>query len=345
MSSNTLKLPKAVREAQAAAERTAVELGMKGAPGAEPGTPAAQAEATATPAQPAAPAEQPRERIDPEDWKTRFSNYKRETDQTISELRQTNGSLQQQIADMQRQQSALIERLTAAEAKPANTPAVSGSGGQFTIDMIPEEIRDQYDDEFLGAVVKVAQLVSGSSSQSVPSDIVARLNQIEASTSKLNTVAVKTAQQLFYDALDGAVPEWERIGQDQQWYDWLKATQINPPFDRRTAQDVYEQAMEGKEAEHVIALLKRFKAETGWAISGTINQQSNLNSRVTPDGAAPGGTLSSDLGEGAGVWTESAINQFHTDITKGRYRGREAEAQRISNEIQLAFQQGKVVPG
>ena len=333
-----MALPRAVQEANDLADRLANERGMKGAPGEQsPGN-----EPKPAAVQSVAPAEKQQERIDPTDYKARFSNYKRETDTTISEQRQEIAQLRQQFEDLRQQNSELASRL--ATAAPAQTSAAQ-SGGGFSLDKIPQSLRDKYDDDYLGDLVMMSQAILANSGgqSSANTDIDARLRAIEADTASNKAITRKTVRQLFYEELDEKVPEWEVIGADQQYYSWMDVTKVNPPFDNRLAKDAYNEAMDNSNAPVIIALLKRFKSETGWASTGLPRQ--NLEGMVTPQGGSPSGSMADDLGQGAGVWTESAVNKFYVDVSKGVYTRNPQEAQRIESEIKLATQQGKILPG
>jgi hypothetical protein len=41
--------------------------------------------------------------------------------------------------------------------------------------------------------------------------------------------------------------------------------------------------------------------------------------------------------------SQKAVQTFYNDLAKGRYRGREAEAERIENEINQAAAEGRIV--
>jgi hypothetical protein len=70
----------------------------------------------------------------------------------------------------------------------------------------------------------------------------------------------------------------------------------------------------------------------------TAKPSDRLASLVQPDASGAGTAVSGEKK----VWGRDEISRFYSDLSKGKYRGREEEADRINRDIVLAPQEGRV---
>jgi hypothetical protein len=131
--------------------------------------------------------------------------------------------------------------------------------------------------------------------------------------------------------LDEQVSDWQQVNTAERWLRWLE--QIDPVYGvpRQAALDA---AFNRLDAKRVVAIFKQFKAETR-SVAPSLESQvqpSSGGAAAAPTAPAPRPMLSSKF-----------VTTFFNDVAKGRYRGREQEAQRLEAEIDLAAAEGRIV--
>jgi hypothetical protein len=143
----------------------------------------------------------------------------------------------------------------------------------------------------------------------------------EERISSIENAAMGPRREAFIHALTQAHPDWQTIGQsDPNWSVWLS----RPDRYGRKAIDTLKEAQARLDAQVVINLLTDFKMEMGqYPYAGG-----------TPPGASQGNV---------GTLTRSYIKQFYHDKARGKYRGREKEADAIEAKIHAAMAAGMVV--
>jgi len=169
------------------------------------------------------------------------------------------------------------------------------------------------------------------------------LKQSEERIAAIEKSSTETKQSAFVRALNEAHPDWQTVCQtDPNWPMWLNKT------DRygRKPLDVLKDAQAKLNPEVVVNLLTDFKRE----IPGNPPAPPAPSTPAPPD-PAKFVTPPSGPSQGAPVVTpqgqvepvsRSYINQFYQDKAKGRYRGKEKEAESIEAKINAALAAGKV---
>jgi hypothetical protein len=138
--------------------------------------------------------------------------------------------------------------------------------------------------------------------------------------SAVENAAMEPKREAFFRVLSQAHPDWEAVCKnDPNWSVWLS----RPDRYGRKAIDTLKDAQARLDAQVVVNLLTDFKREMG---------QSSFGSS-TPPAPNPGST---------GAVTRGFIRQFYADRAKGRYRGKEKEAEAIEARINAAIQAGQV---
>jgi len=351
-------IPSAVRRQAEEAERLAVEHGLKGAPPAEGGGGEGEPKAGQEPEKPAetptqtadpAPKAEPK-KVDPEDYKERFSRYKAQTDQTIAEQRGQIQAMQQQLAESQRQIQELIAKLQeqqAAAPEAGNGPE-SASADDVDLSSLPADLREEYDENFLRAMARLNnhQLVK------MVGDLKAELDALKGTVTTVAETQQKSAKELYYEALDREVPNWEEIGADPAFIEWLnnRVSEVDP----RTYGEILREGDETANATMTLWVLNQYLGKSGGAQNGngatnTDNAQpgvnNNLDTMLTPEGAGGGnGSANEALSPTVETFTQSEVQQFYKDWAIGK-KYTEAEALAIDRQIQAAQKAGKIIPG
>jgi hypothetical protein len=129
------------------------------------------------------------------------------------------------------------------------------------------------------------------------------------------------------------VPDWQQINVDERWLAWLSEEDPTFGLPRQAALD---RARHTGDAGRVAALFTQFKA------SLPKPKQETLDSQVAPTiTGAPTPTPQAEAPRQR--ISQKFVQSFYRDMAQNKYHGREAEAQRIENEINLAAAEGRIV--
>jgi hypothetical protein len=168
------------------------------------------------------------------------------------------------------------------------------------------------------------------------------LKRAEDRIAAIEKTSTETKQEAFVRALNEAHADWQTVCQtDPNWPVWLN----RPDRYGRKNLDALKDAQARLDSAVVVNLLTDFKKEMGNAPAPSPTPP------ATPNPAAAFVTPPSGPSQGVPVATpqnqvepvaRSFINQFYQDKTKGRYRGKEKEAEAIEAKINAALAAGKV---
>jgi len=278
------------------------QLAINDAPGAK------EPQATPTPAP--APSD---------DWQQKYRSLQGMFAQKTGELQAQNKAYESQLAQMQRQLDAMAQSKKQDEVKE-RTAADPSDVEAFGADLV-------------GMVQRYAERVFRAMSEQFSSQAAAlnsRVATLEQQVTGVSQLTNNTLEQQFYATLKAFVPDWERVNQDPRWLDWLGETDPVYGASRQAALDAAHQAMDAQRVANVFAAFK-----------ATLPAKANasLANQVAPNGAAaaaPSGPATKQ------ILSAKFVEKFYNDMAKGKYNGREAEAQRIEAEINQAAGEGRI---
>lgn len=325
---STKNLPKAIRNQVEAAN--ALEQSMN-APQPSQGpqvVPLAQAAAepqVAPPEPPVARQEPPpapvvepqRPAPQTEDWEHKYRTLVGMTSQQMSELTKRANAAEASRQDLIRQMEELKRAVEAAKtAKPTIDPKDVETFGADLVDMVRRQ-----------ASVEIEQAVSRALG-----DLVQRVNQLETSTQGVSQAVTQTAEQSFFSSLAHSVPDWEAVNSNPKFHEWL--SQVDPVYGepRQKALTIAREAMA---VGRVVAIFNAFKA----TMAAPQPTNEDLQAQVAPARSA---SAPAPVEQGAQYVSGREVTQFYEDLRRGRYRGKEAEANRIEAVINAAIAAGRV---
>lgn len=314
-----MALPKTVqRQLEAAEAIAAAQTQSDAQAGAnvvtEPSQLVAAIEPPPTP--PAAPATPP---LPTENWEQRFKTLQGMFNAEVPALRTQLKAAESKLTTALEQIQALSAAKEQPPAKPDVDPRDIEAFGQDLMDMVMRNLTaagQQLRTEVHAEVQRVE----------------ARVKALEDSVNGVSERTNATMEQQFYASLKQFVPDWEQVNAQQDWLNWLGETDPTFGVPRQRALDVAIQAMD---ASRVAAVFRQFKAASVSRVPETIETQ-----RVPAGG---GGGPAPVAGAAKPVIASKFVQTFYTDVAKGRYRGREAEAERIEAEINLAASEGRIL--
>jgi hypothetical protein len=148
-------------------------------------------------------------------------------------------------------------------------------------------------------------------------------------------------EQRFWADLQTTVPEWQDINASKEFQAWLLEVDPLTGIPRQTYLD---DAQRNLDARRVANFFSTWKGMSGVPDARTppgAQAASELERQVAPGKGRGGGTKVQ--GEPRNYTTDD-IKQFFTAVQKGKYKGKEAERDRIERDIFAAQREGRIVP-
>jgi hypothetical protein len=298
-------------------EAEAIEAAMAAPPPeAPPADPAPQPPpAPEPPAPPAAP---------PVDWEQRYNSLQGKYNAEVP-------ALHTQIKDLTDKVTTLIEQSKAPPPEPAPaTPAP----------VLTDKDREAFGEDLIDVIERAAKEIAGR--QTAP--LLAEIEKLRATTStvekQVTTVADAQAgdqKSKFFSEFSGLVPDWQDVNTNQAFLNWCGELH---PLTGAPRQALLDAAFEALDATRVAALFNQWKQDAGVSTPvADTTRTSELESQIAPTAA---GTTAPVQPQADRTWTGSQISKFYDDITKGMYRGKDAERMAIEAEIDRAIIDGRV---
>lgn len=307
------------------------------APPAAPPTPPPAAPVAAPPPGPAAGEDSV------EYWRNRFQSLQGKYDKEVP-------ALHSEVGAMRGKQQGL-ERLLAGMNTPAGAPLPptdDTAEGEEALRKLEQEMGP----EFVQGMTAVA-------ARALRPHMVAFQERIEAFNNTIKGTAVKAAhdaRESLYDTLDTQVPGWVQVNDTPEFANWLAVVDV---FARDTRKNLLQRAFNANDTESVLAFFRAYAAhqqtagpppaQPGQGIPGQpappaalpAPARPTLETYVAPGrpGAPTGPTVGAD---GKRFWSRPEINKFYRDKLSGVYRGKEAEALKLEEDIILAGVEGRV---
>jgi hypothetical protein len=338
---NEVFLPDAVRRAGARADEL-LRGGVVSQPPPSPEdpgadrTPPAPEPPPASPVEdsPPAPQEPPPAAAAGTEWEQRYRTLQGKYDAEIPSLRGQIASLEQ-----------LLATLHSPPATGPSPPPASGGPVQYN-----EEDLNLYGQDLLEAATRAAEARYGP----VVSKLEAQLAEL---TGRQNNSAQLLHQDRVFQQLDRD-PElagrWEQINVHPDFRAWLG---VIDEYSGVSRFEMLQHAYQNGDAMRTGRFFKKFIAEhTGNSLppaahtttAPAARQGNGHAATASPrleDFAAPGRASGAQGGNGARepkFWSRSEIQRFYQDRTRGRFKGREDESQRLETDIIAAAREGRI---
>jgi hypothetical protein len=262
----------------------------------------------------------------PADWEQRYNTLQGKYNTEIADLRGQLRATQELIASMQAQPRREEPRREQSVTLPQR-------------DVPPEDI-EAYGQDLVHAAQRWAMLAA----EPKLSTLEQRLALLEGTTQHQVSL---TATQRVEDALDRAMPNWREVNVEPGFIGWLQ--QVDP-FSGQRRKQLIDEAYTGGDAARTIAFFQAYTQEhtTVSQSPGTQPVQTGSPADRLPlaDLAVPGrGATAAPPTPGAPqrrIWTGADITTFYRQRQRGNWVGREAEAERIEQDIFAAEREGRI---
>ena len=253
----------------------------------------------------------PANKIDPENYKERFINYKAQTDITIRDLR---GDVSQSIGREEVLQQTIADLNQQLQSKPqapvVDEVDVSKSVQERILASLTEDERENYSPEFIDMLSRVTKVVN---STSIPD------TSLEDRIKNIETTQVQTREDKFWQAVDDGVPNWREL---QANPDFQKYLNVNDTLLGTTRLNVLKQAQSDLNAERAIAVFKAYANGSQAHIEDEPIPTNPLDKHVVPEltGSGDGGDI-----QDVPILSAEEISQFYVDVAVGKYKNRPSE--------------------
>lgn len=335
-----VKLPAAIRAAAArsnAIHQQAYETPQE--PNAEqpkvenaPAPAEARAEGQPTPTQPeAAPApkagtENPAPAPKADDWEHKYNSLRGRYDRQES----TISGLNARIAHME----GLLARAS-AQPTPVQTP---NPDLQFK-PLITDKDREDFGADFLD----VAQRAALEKVNPEIAALKAKLAQLEGTVGSVAQQTQQTTVMSVNALLDRDMPNWRAINRDPKFIAW---TNLPDPLSGGIRINMLKEAHARGDGQRVMAFFKGFLGDEAATAPAPTPKPDTTNKVPLAEFAAPGrATAAAATTPPAGkeTITRAQIAAFYSDVNKGKYRGNEAEKNRLEAMIFEAERDRRVI--
>lgn len=310
------KLPKAVQEAAKRANE--IVEGLKKEAEGEETTEEVVTETPAPEEPKLEPETKPVEKVKDED----YWNHRLKTVEGIARA--------QARKDAEKEFKSQIEQLQQqiAELKKAQQ---SAAPAQFDLSgfLSDKEIEDlNLDKDHLKVISRIAQKASQDAVERAVEQLVSeKLAPVEQKVKANEEDNQRRREQLFWGAIDTAVPEWSNINSDERFLVWLG--EVDPLIGAQR-QALLTAAQESLDAQRVIAIFKAFL--------GTIskpNPQEQVQRKPAPAPEPVASTPAVTSKDGSVSPSQSEIREFYKRVSLGKISAKEKEA--FEKRLRAAF--------
>jgi len=145
----------------------------------------------------------------------------------------------------------------------------------------------------------------------------------------------------FWPIVDQLCPGSREINQskDPRWLDFLE--KYNPTTGARNRDEAVA-AIDSDDPPSLADIFADFMRQNGIVQNAEATQEPARNPSPRPERAG-GGRQDAPTKEAAtATWTQAEVHAFYTDVSKGKFRGRDAEFEKLEAEIMVAIQSGAI---
>lgn len=256
-----------------------------------------------------------------------------------AEVPRLHQQVRETTAQVQRLQE-LLATLTTQQAQSPTAPQASPAQRLVTDEDVEvygdslEVMRKVTREEVVPMIQRMAQLERAI--QQMQSSMVPQVETLARNQ------AVSTEQQ-FWTQLNAAVPNWKQINDNPDFQTWLLNVD---PLTGIARQTILEDAQRTHNVGRVISFFKVWSEENGLADVAQNSQRESSATELQKQ-VAPGRSRSTNSAAAAAAagkrYTPSDISAFFNAVRTGKYKGREAERDRIERDIFAAQREGRIV--
>lgn len=260
-----------------------------------------------------------------EDWQHKYNSLKGRYDRQDDTIRQLNGRISQL--------EGLLSRASA-------TPAPEKRTAENTFKAISPEDREAYGDDFLDVAARAAQEKLSPEMEAMRRE----LNEMRGQLSGVAQRTQATTQQTLQQFMDSNLKDWRTINRDPKFIAW---TNLPDPYSGAIRINMLKDAYEQGDAQRVLRFFQGYLTDEATMAPAPGNEPETPRGKVPLETfAAPGRAKAPATTQVPGekeTISRAQIAAFYLDVQKGKYRGNDAEKDRLERMIFAAEAEGRVV--
>lgn len=222
---------------------------------------------------------------------------------------------------------------------PVPQPTSPEPVGRLITDKDIEEYGDSIEvmrkvsrEEASAAQTRIAELESLV--RQMQTSVVPRVEQIAATHAQ-------SREQQFWTELASRVPQWAAINEDPEFRSWLLEVD---PLTGLTRQVYLEDAQRNLDSGRVANFFNSWSGNSGASAVQVAQPTRKVQSSQLEKQVAPGrGKTAAPASTNVTTYTPADIRKFFDDVRSGKYKGKEAERDRIERDIFSAQREGRIV--
>lgn len=204
--------------------------------------------------------------------------------------------------------------------------------------LTPEEV-SEYGDEFLKVVGKKAKEELSSEFMTIKQQLDQLAQRVEGTTK----ITAAQARRNLEVTLDSEVPDWRDINVAPEFHQWLSLPDL---FSGAIRHSLLKAAYEQNDTPRVVAFFKGFLSQEAALAPATEPASGVAPDKIPLETFAAPGRAKTAAASGAPAekptFTHAQISAFYADVQRGKYRGKEADKDRIERQIIEAGREGRI---
>lgn len=189
--------------------------------------------------------------------------------------------------------------------------------------MTEEEIDALGGQDFVDSILKISAAGTATEMASLRQEI-----------STLKNDQSESEESAFYSQLTGLSPNWRAINKSDSFQEWLEGDEGLSGIAKK---NFLSNAYETQDANMAANYFNAFQA----LLPGSPDLNPIVTGEIIPDTGGGGGPAVPTVG--GVIYSRASIKQFFKDKGLGKFKGREAEAQAIEQDIFAAQSEGRII--
>lgn len=200
----------------------------------------------------------------------------------------------------------------------------------------PKDV-ETYGEDLIDLASRIAQKEIAKSSRAYERQIAELTGRLNEQIGEVKTRQVASAEDLFFERLTRAKPDWEALQATSECQEWLG---MRPPGVDATWNDILVAAAKKHDVQRVLEVFQTFEATRPKREAAPTPKTSNELQRQVAPSKSKAGSVSSDKR----VYSFAEYEREMRNVASLQKSGRYDEAQRLEKDLDAAFVEGRVRP-